>query len=238
MTIAEQFTIPETCFQPIDKESQEATLPTNEEQYSTKAKKEPLLTREGEQELAKIIEAGLFAEKLLDKDEGSISQDVRDKYELDDEENRALLEAAVEQGRVAKDQFINSNVRLVLRPAGKFSEKRGVPYMDCVQMGNLGLIRALEKFDYTKGYKFSTYAMWWIKQAMSREADYTHRQIRLTAAVEIEISKLYRTRRELAKELQREPTDAEIAGALNVELAEVTALFDLSLEPLSYDIPL
>ncbi len=129
----------------------------------------PLLTAEQEVELAKRIEAGLFAEQLLDS--GRTEPKIADAT---DEE----LERIAISGRRAKDEFIQANLRLVVAVARKYSG-RGMPLIDLVQEGNLGLVRAVEKFDYRRGYKFSTYATWWIRQAVGRSIHEQARPVRL-----------------------------------------------------------
>lgn len=226
MSIAEQLPIVEGT---------DNSLPLDEEQYIQRTKRIPLLNgREEEKELAQQIEAGLFAQQILDNehdDEGTplIPAEVREKYDP------VELEAIAAEGRQAKQRFLEGNLRLVLKPAKTVSEKMKAPYIDCVQMGNLGLIRAVEKFDYKKGFKFSTYAMWWIKQALQREINNTHRQVRLTAEIEINVSSAFRARNRLIEKLGRDPTDAEVAVEMDLSEEKVTELFSIAREPLSYD---
>ena len=152
-----------------------------------------LLTAEQEVDLAKRIEAGLYAEHKLDTDP-----------DLDAEYRRELAEVA-DDGRRAKAHMLEANLRLVVSVAKKYSD-RGLTLLDVVQEGNLGLIRAVEKFDYTKGYKFSTYAMWWIRQAIQRGFADSARTIRLPVHVLEMLSKLSRVERDMHQRLGREPT--------------------------------
>src|SRR6202035_1191941 len=157
-----------------------------------------LLTAEQEVDLAKRIEAGLVAEHKLDSDPDLAPQLRRD------------LELVAEDGRRAKSHMLEANLRLVVSVAKKYSD-RGLSLLDVVQEGNLGLIRAVEKFDYTKGYKFSTYAMWWIRQAIQRGFADSARTIRLPVHVLEMLSKLSRVERDMHQKLGREPTPEELA---------------------------
>ena len=157
-----------------------------------------LLTAEQEVDLAKRIEAGLYAEHKLENE-----LDLDEAYRLD-------LEAVAEDGRRAKAHMLEANLRLVVSVAKKYSD-RGLTLLDVVQEGNLGLIRAVEKFDYTKGYKFSTYAMWWIRQAIQRGFADSARTIRLPVHVLEMLSKLSRVERDMHQRLGREPTPEELA---------------------------
>ena len=152
-----------------------------------------LLTAEQEVDLAKRIEAGLFAEHKLDTEPDL------------DEGLRRDLELVAEDGRRAKAHMLEANLRLVVSVAKKYTD-RGLSLLDVVQEGNLGLIRAVEKFDYTKGYKFSTYAMWWIRQAIQRGFADSARTIRLPVHVLEMLSKLSRVERDMHQRLGREPT--------------------------------
>src|SRR6266536_1081777 len=153
-----------------------------------------LLTAEQEVDLAKRIEAGLFAEYKLEAESGGL-----------DDGLRAELEAVAADGRRAKAHMLEANLRLVVSVAKKYSD-RGLSLLDVVQEGNLGLLRAVEKFDYTKGYKFSTYAMWWIRQAIQRGFADSARTIRLPVHVLEMLSKLSRVERDMHQRLGREPT--------------------------------
>jgi RNA polymerase primary sigma factor len=181
-----------------------------------------LLTAEQEVDLAKRIEAGLFAEHKLDTATG-----------LDDSLRRDL-ELVAEDGRRAKAHMLEANLRLVVSVAKKYSD-RGLSLLDVVQEGNLGLIRAVEKFDYTKGYKFSTYAMWWIRQAIQRGFADSARTIRLPVHVLEMLSKLSRVERDMHQRLGREPTPEELAVELDRTPDQIEELLRTSRQPISLD---
>jgi RNA polymerase primary sigma factor len=181
-----------------------------------------LLTAEEEVDLAKRIEAGLFAEFKLES-EPKLST----RY-------RADLEAVAEDGRRAKAHMLEANLRLVVSVAKKYSD-RGLSLLDVVQEGNLGLIRAVEKFDYTKGYKFSTYAMWWIRQAIQRGFADSARTIRLPVHVLEMLSKLSRVERDMHQRLGREPTPEELAVELDRTPDQIEELLRTSRQPISLD---
>jgi RNA polymerase primary sigma factor len=181
-----------------------------------------LLTAEQEVELAKRIEAGLFAEHKLDAEPGLSKSYRRD------------LEAVAEDGRRAKAHMLEANLRLVVSVAKKYSD-RGLSLLDVVQEGNLGLIRAVEKFDYTKGYKFSTYAMWWIRQAIQRGFADSARTIRLPVHVLEMLSKLSRVERDMHQRLGREPTPEELAVELDRTPDQIEELLRTSRQPISLD---
>ena len=181
-----------------------------------------LLTAEEEVELAKRIEAGLFAEHKLETESG-----LAKRY-------RADLELVAEDGRRAKAHMLEANLRLVVSVAKKYSD-RGLSLLDVVQEGNLGLIRAVEKFDYTKGYKFSTYAMWWIRQAIQRGFADSARTIRLPVHVLEMLSKLSRVERDMHQRLGREPTPEELAGELDRTPDQIEELLRTSRQPISLD---
>ncbi|MBG0822949.1 RNA polymerase sigma factor [Planomonospora sp. ID91781] len=179
-----------------------------------------LLTAAQEVELAKRIEAGLYAEAKLESEPG-LPADVRDD-----------LEWVAEDGRRAKDHMLEANLRLVVSVAKKYTD-RGMALLDVVQEGNLGLIRAVEKFDYTKGYKFSTYAMWWIRQAIQRGFADSARTIRLPVHVLEMLSKLSRVERDMHQRLGREPTPEELAVELDRTPDQIEELLRTSRQPLS-----
>jgi RNA polymerase primary sigma factor len=181
-----------------------------------------LLTAEEEVELAKRIEAGLFAEYKLET-ERRLSKQLR-----------ADLQAVAEDGRRAKAHMLEANLRLVVSVAKKYSD-RGLSLLDVVQEGNLGLIRAVEKFDYTKGYKFSTYAMWWIRQAIQRGFADSARTIRLPVHVLEMLSKLSRVERDMHQRLGREPTPEELAVELDRTPDQIEELLRTSRQPISLD---
>jgi RNA polymerase primary sigma factor len=181
-----------------------------------------LLTAEQEVDLAKRIEAGLFAEHKLET--------IPDL----DESLRRELELVAEDGRRAKAHMLEANLRLVVSVAKKYSD-RGLSLLDVVQEGNLGLIRAVEKFDYTKGYKFSTYAMWWIRQAIQRGFADSARTIRLPVHVLEMLSKLSRVERDMHQRLGREPTPEELAVELDRTPDQIEELLRTSRQPISLD---
>ena len=181
-----------------------------------------LLTAEQEVDLAKRIEAGLFAEHKLDT-EPDLSEDFRRD-----------LEGVAEDGRRAKAHMLEANLRLVVSVAKKYTD-RGLSLLDVVQEGNLGLIRAVEKFDYTKGYKFSTYAMWWIRQAIQRGFADSARTIRLPVHVLEMLSKLSRVERDMHQRLGREPTPEELAVELDRTPDQIEELLRTSRQPISLD---
>jgi RNA polymerase primary sigma factor len=181
-----------------------------------------LLTAEQEVELAKRIEAGLYAEHKLETETGLSGDYRRD------------LEDVAEDGRRAKAHMLEANLRLVVSVAKKYSD-RGLSLLDVVQEGNLGLIRAVEKFDYSKGYKFSTYAMWWIRQAIQRGFADSARTIRLPVHVLEMLSKLSRVERDMHQRLGREPTPEELAVELDRTPDQIEELLRTSRQPISLD---
>jgi RNA polymerase primary sigma factor len=181
-----------------------------------------LLTAEQEVDLAKRIEAGLYAEHKLETESG-LSDDLITE-----------LEAVAADGRRAKAHMLEANLRLVVSVAKKYSD-RGLSLLDVVQEGNLGLIRAVEKFDYSKGYKFSTYAMWWIRQAIQRGFADSARTIRLPVHVLEMLSKLSRVERDMHQRLGREPTPEELAVELDRTPDQIEELLRTSRQPISLD---
>ncbi|MPY98446.1 MAG: sigma-70 family RNA polymerase sigma factor [Actinophytocola sp.] len=181
----------------------------------------PLLTASEEVELAKRIEAGVYAEELLRTDPGG--HDRRD------------LRAIADEGARAKESMVHANLRLVVAAAKK--RRGGLPLLDVIQEGNLGLLRAVEKFDYAKGYKFSTYAMWWIRQAMQRGNAFQSRAIRLPTHLTERIGKLDRAERELLARLEREPSDAELAEEAGYPVDAVVQMRNVSRVTTSLDVP-
>ncbi|GGR69555.1 RNA polymerase sigma factor [Micromonospora fulviviridis] len=181
-----------------------------------------LLTAAQEVELSKRIEAGLFAEEKL-----STCTPVSSEL-------RADLELIAAEGRAAKDHLLEANLRLVVSIAKRYTG-RGMAFLDLIQEGNLGLIRAVEKFDYAKGYKFSTYATWWIRQAITRAMADQARTIRIPVHMVEQVNRMVRVRRELSVTLGREPTVAEVATALEIPEYQVIELISYDREPVSLD---
>ena len=181
-----------------------------------------LLTAEQEVDLSKRIEAGLFAEDKL----GSGT--------LTDALLVADYQTIVLEGRAAKAHLLEANLRLVVSIAKRYTG-RGMAFLDLIQEGNLGLIRAVEKFDYTKGYKFSTYATWWIRQAITRAMADQARTIRIPVHMVEQVNRMVRVRRDLATTLGHEPTVAEIAAGLSVPEYQVIELISYDREPVSLD---
>jgi RNA polymerase primary sigma factor len=184
----------------------------------------PLLTAEEEVELAKAIEAGLFAE---DKMCASAAARV----------GRPELEELVWEGVRAKQRLIEANLRLVVSIAKRYVG-RGMLFLDLIQEGNLGLIRAVEKFDYTKGYKFSTYATWWIRQAITRAIADQARTIRIPVHMVETINKLVRVQRQLHQDLGREPAPEEIAAEMDLPIERVVEIQRIAQEPVSLQSPI
>jgi RNA polymerase primary sigma factor len=185
----------------------------------------PLLTAEGEVELAKSIEAGLFAEEKLGGGFPMFGAVLGE------------LEMLVAEGDLAKQRLIEANLRLVVSIAKRYIG-RGLVFLDLIQEGNLGLIRAVEKFDYTRGYKFSTYATWWIRQAITRAIADQARTIRVPVHMVETINKLARVTRQLHQELGREATTLEIAAELGLEPDRVAEIKRIAQEPVSLQSPI
>ncbi|HYX59289.1 MAG TPA: RNA polymerase sigma factor, partial [Streptosporangiaceae bacterium] len=194
--------------------------------YLKQIGKVPLLNAEQEVELAKRIEAGLFAEEKLAKHGGSMQDGERND-----------LEWIAEDGRRAKDHLMEANLRLVVSLAKHYTG-RGMLFLDLIQEGNLGLIRAVEKFDYTKGYKFSTYATWWIRQAITRAMADQARTIRIPVHMVEVINKLARVQRQMLQDLGREPTPDELAVELDMTPEKVVEVQKYGREPISLHTPL
>jgi RNA polymerase primary sigma factor len=188
--------------------------------------KVPLLTAGQEVELAKRIEAGLFAEEKLAKGGGVLRAD-----------QSTELEQVVEDGRRAKDHLLEANLRLVVSVARRYAG-RGMLFLDLIQEGNLGLIRGVEKFDYTRGYKFSTYATWWIRQAITRAMAEQSRTIRLPVHMAEAIGRLARVQRQLLQDLGRDPTPEELAAELEMTPERLVEVQKYGREPISLHIPL
>jgi RNA polymerase primary sigma factor len=193
--------------------------------YLKQIGKVPLLNAEQEVELAKRIEAGLFAEEKLAESERM------------NPDQRIDLEWIAEDGRRAKNHLLEANLRLVVSLAKRYTG-RGMLFLDLIQEGNLGLIRAVEKFDYTKGYKFSTYATWWIRQAITRAMADQARTIRIPVHMVEVINKLARVQRQMLQDLGREPTPEELAVELDMTPEKVVEVQKYGREPISLHTPL
>jgi RNA polymerase primary sigma factor len=193
--------------------------------YLKQIGKVPLLNAEMEVELAKRIEAGLFSDEKLAKG-GKLSAKALEE-----------LEWIAEDGRRAKNHLLEANLRLVVSLAKRYTG-RGMLFLDLIQEGNLGLIRAVEKFDYTKGYKFSTYATWWIRQAITRAMADQARTIRIPVHMVEVINKLARVQRQMLQDLGREPTPEELAKELDMTPEKVIEVQKYGREPISLHTPL
>ncbi len=183
-----------------------------------------LLTAEQEVDLAKRIEAGVFAQHMLESNKRLSTQ------------RRVDLKMIVRDGNRARNHLLVANLRLVVSLAKRYTG-RGMPLLDLIQEGNLGLIRAVEKFDYTKGFKFSTYATWWIRQAISRGMADQGRTIRLPVHLVEQVNKLSRLKRELHQQLGRDATLAELAHESGIPEEKISDLLDHARDPVSLDMP-
>ncbi len=195
--------------------------------YLTEIGRVPLLSAEQEVDLAKRIEAGLYAEQLLDRPAPGRGSRTLTSDATDEELDRIAV-----SGRRAKDEFIQANLRLVVAVARKYSG-RGMPLIDLVQEGNLGLVRAVEKFDYRRGYKFSTYATWWIRQSVGRAIHEQARPVRLPTHAGEQMTRLMRVRRDMLAELDAEPTDSDLAEVLDLPIERVQELRRWASDPVS-----
>jgi RNA polymerase nonessential primary-like sigma factor len=184
--------------------------------------KTALLTAEQEVELAKRIEAGLYAERLLAEKQG-----LSPAYQRD-------YKALAIDGKAAKRHLLEANLRLVVSVAKRYTG-HGMTFLDLIQEGNVGLIRAVEKFDYTKGFKFSTYATWWIRQAITRAMADSGRTIRLPVHLAEQVNKVVRTRRRMHQELEREPTPEELGLELDMPEERIVELLEYSRDLVSLD---
>lgn len=191
--------------------------------YLDEIARTPLLDAAKEVELSQSIEAGVYAQQILD---GEVEEAPAAGA------SREELEAIATEGVRAKDIFIRSNLRLVVAVARRYP-RSGLPLLDLIQEGNAGLVRAVEKFDYTKGFKFSTYATWWIRQAITRSIADQSRTIRLPVHLVEELGRIRRVQREFNREHGREPEHAEIAQELGSTMERVSDVLDWARDPVS-----
>src|SRR5215510_6115775 len=212
--------------EPLSEDELAARSPATDlvRQYLREIGRVSLLTAADEVELARRVEAGVFAEEKLTSGV------------LLDLELRCDLDIIMRDGREAKSRLIESNLRLVVSIAKRYIG-RGLPFLDLVQEGNLGLIRAVEKFDYAKGYKFSTYATWWIRQAITRALADQARTIRVPVHVVETINRIVRMQRNLLQEWGREPTPLEVATRLEMDVDRVLEILRIAQEPISLHSP-
>jgi RNA polymerase sigma factor (sigma-70 family) len=199
--------------------------------YLDEIARTPLLDAETEVELSKAIEAGLFAEHLLATGKVAKTRNGTSKAP-----SREELEWMVIEGERATQRFIQANLRLVVSIARKYG-RSAMPMLDLVQEGNTGLIRAVEKFDYQKGFKFSTYATWWVRQAITRGIAQQARVVRLPVHVVEELNQIGAARRNLERQLGREPEPAELAAELDMTLERVLDLMAWGRDHVSLDTP-
>lgn len=193
--------------------------------YLKQIGKVALLNAAEEVDLAKRIEAGMYAEYLVDEGKVTDARDLRDYKWI------------IHDGRIAKNHLLEANLRLVVSLAKRYTG-RGMLFLDLIQEGNLGLIRAVEKFDYTKGFKFSTYATWWIRQAITRAMADQARTIRIPVHMVEVINKLARVQRQMLQDLGREPTPEELAKELDMTPERVVEVQKYGREPISLHTPL
>ncbi|OHR21924.1 RNA polymerase subunit sigma-70 [Corynebacterium sp. HMSC061H03] len=186
--------------------------------------KTALLSAEEEVELSKRIEAGVYAEHLLQTGAKMTRAKKRD------------VKILAKEGKAARAHLLEANLRLVVSLAKRYTN-RGMPLLDLIQEGNLGLIRAMEKFDYTKGFKFSTYATWWIRQAITRGMADQSRTIRLPVHLVEQVNKISRIKRELYQQLGREATNEELSEESGIPEAKIEMLLRQSRDPVSLDMP-
>ncbi|WKD59140.1 sigma-70 family RNA polymerase sigma factor [Corynebacterium caspium] len=187
--------------------------------------KTALLNAEEEVELAQRIEVGLYAEYLLNNKSKELTR-----------AKKRDCKVLAREGKKARSHLLEANLRLVVSLAKRYTG-RGMPLLDLIQEGNLGLIRAMEKFDYSKGFKFSTYATWWIRQAITRGMADQSRTIRLPVHLVEQVNKLSRIRRELYQHLGREATTEELAEESGIEVDRIEMLLRQSRDPVSLDMP-
>ena len=216
--------------------------------YLKEIGKVPLLTAEEEVILAKKIEVGLESAVEMDKKatvevlqelcvKAALEDPMRDGHKPAPERTQEILRRVEREGQIAKKKLIEANLRLVVSIAKRYVG-RGMLFLDLIQEGNLGLIRAVEKFDYSKGYKFSTYATWWIRQAITRAIADQARTIRIPVHMVETINKLVRVQRQLLQDLGREPTPEEIAAEMDITPDKVREILKVSQEPVSLETPI
>jgi RNA polymerase primary sigma factor len=199
--------------------------------YLDEIARTPLLDAETEVELSKAIEAGMLAEKLLEEGRVGRRKGGAPKWATEEE-----LQWLVDEGRRAQQTFVTANLRLVVSIARKYGRSQ-MPLLDLVQEGNTGLIRAVEKFDYAKGFKFSSYATWWVRQAITRGIAQQARVVRLPVHVVEELNQVSAARRSLERQLGREPEPEEVAGELGMDLDRVIDLLRWGRDHVSLDSP-
>ncbi|GAA1025978.1 sigma-70 family RNA polymerase sigma factor [Virgisporangium ochraceum] len=192
--------------------------------YLHEISRTPLLDAAAEVRLAKAVEAGLYAEHLLGQ--GALPSGL----------SRDELERLVAEGEQAKDQFIRANLRLVVSIARRYV-RSGMPMLDLIQEGNTGLVRAVEKFDYVRGYKFSTYATWWIRQAISRAIAQQERTVRLPVHLVEDVNRMRSAARQYTREHGSDPEPEQLAQALQVPVERVLELIRWSQDTVSLDTP-
>ncbi|RVU21311.1 sigma-70 family RNA polymerase sigma factor [Streptomyces antnestii] len=195
--------------------------------YLDEIARTPLLDAAREVELSQAIEAGVYARQILDGEAESKAADGASREEL---------EALVAESERAKDIFIKSNLRLVVAVARRYP-RSGLPLLDLIQEGNAGLVRAVEKFDYRKGFKFSTYATWWIRQAITRSIADQSRTIRLPVHLVEELGRIRRVQREFNKKNGRDPGPEEVAAELDTKPERVVDVLDWARDPVSLNMP-
>ena len=207
--------------------------------YLKEIGKVPLLSADEEIELAKKMEAGDAAIANIDeaKAEYEKTEDKKSKKAKKLEKDIAAMQKDIDAGEAAKKRLAEANLRLVVSIAKRYVG-RGMLFLDLIQEGNLGLIKAVEKFDYTKGYKFSTYATWWIRQAITRAIADQARTIRIPVHMVETINKLIRVSRQLLQEKGREPMPEEIAEEMNIPVERVREILKISQEPVSLETPI
>ena len=204
--------------------------------YLKEIGKVPLLSAEEEKELAKSMEAGTKAKEELEKIE-ELLKDASDEEKVVYEAKIKEYKRLMEKGERSKKKLAEANLRLVVSIAKRYVG-RGMLFLDLIQEGNLGLIKAVEKFDYDKGFKFSTYATWWIRQAITRAIADQARTIRIPVHMVETINKLIRVSRQLLQELGREPSPEEIAEEMNMPVDRVREILKISQEPVSLETPI